>query len=178
MSVSSPAGKHEALSKVSWLEVCKRTGTNCSHWLPALATSAKPLPDSSQIFTRAEKRASCSADDNGLLAGHLWSVLGSSQFFRETWQIEMPTEGFMLQGTKMSYSIKYWLCKHYNPLILARNTSWQRTRTNLMERYSRRRKLFAWWNERLVSFIWSYGPKCNSKKLSSVHWNFMSGPVA
>ena len=54
MSVSSPAGKHEALSKASWLEVCKRTGTNCSHRLPALATSAKPLPDSSQIFTRAE----------------------------------------------------------------------------------------------------------------------------
>ena len=51
---SAHVGKYEALGDPTWQEVCKGYGTD---------KPGKPLPGSSQIFPRAEKRGSGSANN-------------------------------------------------------------------------------------------------------------------
>ena len=68
-SVSMPSGKLETLRNASRREVFKVSSTD--------AMPGKPLPDSSQVFSRAEKGALCGANDDGLLAGlHQFRKLG------------------------------------------------------------------------------------------------------
>ena len=54
---SAHAGKYEALGDPIWQEVCKGYGTD---------KPGKPLPGSSQIFPRAEKRGSGSANNKSI----------------------------------------------------------------------------------------------------------------
>ena len=56
-SVPSPTGKKEAWNTASQREVHRG--------LALLVPDSKPLPDSSQVFPRAEKHASCSANYEG-----------------------------------------------------------------------------------------------------------------
>ena len=61
-SVSMPSEKLETLRNASRREVFKVSSTD--------AMPGKPLPDSSQVFSRAEKGALCGVNDDGLLAGY------------------------------------------------------------------------------------------------------------
>ena len=63
---SSPAGQCDALSNGNRREICKGSGTDNYY---SAQISGKPLQDSSQIFPRMEKHASCSAYNEVLLAG-------------------------------------------------------------------------------------------------------------
>ena len=63
---SSSAGQCDALSNGNRREICKGSGTDNYY---SAQISGKPLQDSSQIFPRMEKHASCSAYNEVLLAG-------------------------------------------------------------------------------------------------------------
>ena len=66
---SSPAGQCDALSNGNRREICKESSTDnyCSAQI-----SGKPLQDSSQIFPRMEKHASCS--ERFHLISKFWSI--------------------------------------------------------------------------------------------------------
>ena len=57
-SLSFPAGTYEAFSNTSQQEVCKGSSTYHNQ----RQTPDKPRPDSSQTFSWAEKRMTCSAN--------------------------------------------------------------------------------------------------------------------
>lgn len=69
-----PALNYEVLSFTSRQKVCQGSGAD------NYQTSSKPLPEWSQIFSRGEKRVSCSTNNRGLIAGYL-SVFN---YFRPT----------------------------------------------------------------------------------------------
>ena len=68
---SAHVGKYEALGDPTWQEVCKGYGTD---------KPGKPLPGSSQIFPRAEKRGSGSANNKSIFSEAKVGVVSKEDF--------------------------------------------------------------------------------------------------